>query len=307
MKRRTWGLLGGAVAIAGAATAVSIILLTGGGKPKAVAAGSPPAKTLQSALQQHPFLTPECAPVHGKVWVFPGPTRIRSDLYEMFAIKYPCRLAAQWTKRLSSKVIPVSKTGDNIQIKGPAGFDCGAWADNNGHAYAGGCQDGDRAFAWNWNVANPRVTPTRDADGHVRLTKTYGSDDLTVVRPLKRRGQYQLYVENTSGIGFIDAFTWHPPPGWTIKAISDTRGAACSLTAAGSIRCSGSVRPPSCLCTGDGGNVTIKLSVLTKRNTKTHTYGAVGAKLQLDRMTPVPFLIPGTPKEAKRAAQHRGE
>jgi hypothetical protein len=148
----------------------------------------------------------------------------------------------------------------------------------------------------------------RTAQGAIQLAKVYGSDDLTIVRPLKK-GHYQLYVENTSGIGFINAFTWYPPPGWTIKSITNITGARCSLVS-GSVACKGTVDPPKCLCLGDGGGVTVDLAVSAIARSTEHghllTRGVVGAKLELNAMTPVPFLIPGTPKEYARsiAAAH---
>jgi hypothetical protein len=269
---------------------------------------SPAPAAAASALANHVFLTPECAPLTGPRWTFPGPTKITSALYESFAIKYPCRDAVTWTKRLIQKIIPVRKDGTIIPLHGPAGFNCGAWADANGHAYAGGCQNGNVAFGWNWNVANPRVVPIQGPTGRVQLVKVYGSDDATVVRPLGG-DRFELYVENTSGIGFINSFTWSPPPGWKIKSIAKASGAACSLTG-GIVRCTGSVRPPVCLCTGSGGNVTLDLVINGKThgtaNGKPVAYGAVGAKLELTKMTPVPFLIPGTPKEAARQAKAHG-
>jgi hypothetical protein len=298
-------LLGVGAAVVVAAAVTAILLTTGGGKttPKAVGAPSP-ATTLRAALAQHAFIGSECKPINGPSWVFPGPTKITSNLYETFSIHYPCAKAQAWIRKLAAETIRVSKVGDNIAVNGPAGWDCGAWADENGHAYAGGCQNGtQQGFGWNWNVANPRVTMTPNQEGQVKLTKVYGSDDLTVVRPLGKKGRFQLYVENTSGIGFINAFTWHPPPGWTIQKLTSIKGADCALRADGTIHCNGSVRPPVCLCNGSGGNVVIDMNVSTKANTKKKTYGAVGAKLQLDKMTFVPFLIPGTPKELKAEKQ----
>jgi hypothetical protein len=266
------------------------------------------AANLASAMKQHVLLSPECAPVSGPQWTFPGPTRITSALYESFAIKYPCRDALTWTKRLIQETIPVNADGTIVRVQGPPGFNCGAWADANGHAYAGGCQDGKVAFGWNWNVANPRVVPMQGPTGQVHLIKVYGSDDSTVLRPLGG-DRFELYVENTSGIGFINSFTWSPPTRWKIKAITKASGASCSLSA-GLVHCVGSVRPPECLCSGSGGNVTLDLVIDAKTkgtmSGKPILYGAEGAFLQLTKMTPLPFLIPGTPKEATRQAKAQG-
>jgi hypothetical protein len=121
----------------------------------------------------------------------------------------------------------------------------------------------------------------------------------TIIRPLNR-GQYEVYVLNTSGIGFIDGFTWSPAPGWTITAIAKATGANCKLTGGGPT-CAGRVLPPS--CKGDGGSVTIKLDVkvnASPASAQVSSYGAVRAKLRITHMTAVPYLIPGTPSELAR-------
>jgi hypothetical protein len=111
---------------------------------------------------------------------------------------------------------------------------------------------------------------------------------------------YEIAVQNTSGIGVINSFKWSPPAGWTVQAITKTTGGRCNLQA-GTISCSGTVMPPSCLCTGDGGTVVIDVSVAAPKATgKVTSYGTVGSKTQITAYSPVPFLIPGTPKEAKR-------
>jgi hypothetical protein len=204
-----------------------------------------------------------------------------------------------WTKRLEQQKIPVFRSGKQSRIQGPSGFYCTALPDASGRAYAGGCQNGNAAFGWNWNVANSRSALVRDQSGKYHVEKLAGSDAQTIIRPLAK-GHYQVYVLNTSGIGFLNGFTWTPPPGWTITAITKTKGGSCVLDPDGKIACKGTVPPPSCLCTADGGAVTIELAVSAPSAAKAHTFGAVGAKLRITTMTPVPYLIPGTPQEAKR-------
>ena len=79
-----------------------------------------------------------------------------------------------------------------------------------GIAYAGGCQKGKQAFGWNWNVANSRQALVHGDDGSYHVVTLSGSDAETIVRPLTK-GHYQVYVLNTSGIGFVNGFTWSPP------------------------------------------------------------------------------------------------
>jgi hypothetical protein len=286
----------GAVAVA----AIAAVLLDGGHGSSRPA--TPPATALAVLTSHHQFLAPECAPVHGPRWVYPGSARISSTLYESFAISYPCRLAATWTKQMTRDVLAFSKSGNLIPINGPSGFSCGAWADASRHAYAGGCQKGNVAFGWNWNVANPQDSLMRGPDGRVQFEKTGGADTETILRPLTK-DHYEVDVENTSGIGVINGFTWSPPPGWTVTRITKTTGGKCSLLS-GVVSCSGAVQPPTCLCTGDGGNLVIDIVVSAQTRSTVHgspvIYGTSGSKLRLTAMTPVPFLIPGTPAEAAR-------
>jgi len=289
------GLVAAAVAV-GAAS--GIYLAVDGSSKERSATGTTKAAAGKSATG-HNFLAPECAPLQGPSWRYPGPAKITSTSYELFAIHYDCAAAGDWAKRLARLKIPVYRSGRSSDLRGPAGFYCTAWPDASGHAYAGGCQKGDAAFGWNWNVANSRSALVRDDSGKYRVERLSGSDAQTIIRPLAK-GHYQLYVLNTSGIGFLDGFTWTPPPGWRITAITKTTGGTCRLGTGGTISCHGRVAPPSCLCAADGGSVSVDLAVRTPSAAKGQSFGAVGAKLRITNMTPVPYLIPGTPAEAKR-------
>jgi hypothetical protein len=278
-----------------AASVTTFVVVSGG--------DSTPAGRARS-LAGHQFLYPECAPVHGTRWRYPGVARIQSDVYESFAIHYSCASAKMWTKRLARIKIPLLKTGNHTVIKGPPGFKCEAWPDAHGHAYAGGCQKGSRiAFGWNWNVANRRVALVANEVGIVHLVSLVGSDVESVIRPLTN-GHYQIEVLNTSGIGVVTGFTWSAPPSWTITAITKTSGANCKLVSVQKVLCTGRVLAPTCLCSNSGGTVKIDLAVSID-NPKPEkgppeSYGTVGAELRITAMTAVPFLIPGTPQEAKR-------
>ncbi len=225
-------------------------------------------------------------------------------MYESFAIHYSCAKAKMWTERLALLTVHVTKVGNPGKIEGPAGFACEAWPDANNHAYAGGCQAGRSvAFGWNWNVANSREVLIRDQNtGQYHMQRLSGADTETILRPLPR-GHYRIEVLNTSGIGYLTGFTWTPPPGWTIHGLSKVTGAKCTL-AAQKVTCSGTVAPPPCLCAGKGGTVKIDLAVSTPPPVRVHGkiehFGTVGAKMRITHMRAVPFLIPGTPAEAKR-------
>jgi hypothetical protein len=326
---------GVALAAAGAAT---YLLVNRSSSPASAPPAATPVSANALALRGllgHPVSAPECTPVKGPLWVYPiGPhvyslpnvvANIRSDLYEVFAINYSCKQAYAWIHKLSGLRIPVKHSGNVTVLKGPPGYYCSAWPDANGHAYAGGCQSeggggcvatkngagqqygngrgckvtgGNKAFGWNWNVANRRVVFAHDDKGVLHLVHVSGSDTNVVFRYLN--GSYQLQVLNTSGIGYLDGFTWTPSPGWKVTRIKNATGAACSLTPAGKISCKGTVQPPSCLCNGDGGSVSIDFTAAPTEKNAGYLFGGSAEQFKVTKMTPVPYLIPGTPDEAAK-------
>jgi hypothetical protein len=314
-----------------AAAGIAAYLVVGGGSSTPTAKPDP----LQG-LQGHRLLSPECTPLKGRRWIYPvGPpvaglpplvAKINSNLYEVFAINYSCKEASKWIQRLSRARIPIKKSGNETVLKGPAGYFCSAWPDATGRAYAGGCQikgggscttskyqagrpyaggrgceitGGKKAFGWNWNVANRRVVFAHDENGRLRLVHVSGADTNVIFRS-PEEGSYELQVLNTSGIGYLNGFTWTPPEGWKVTRIKNSTGAACSLTPAGKIFCSGSVGPPTCLCTGDGGSVSIKFAAAPTTKTHGFLFGGSAAQFRINKMTPVPYIIPGTPEEAAK-------
>jgi hypothetical protein len=251
-------------------------------------------------IDGHQLFKPECLPVTGRRWVYPGPQIITSTKYEMFAINYPCALAKRWTQKLLQTPVFYKKGGTETVLQGPKGYYCSAWPDKTRHAYAGGCQkkhNGNKAFGWNWNVLHRRVVFDPDENGIPRLTKLMGADAQVVLLP--KDGYYQLDVHNTTGIGSIDHFTWTPPPGWTVKEIRKTTGGACTLSANGDIDCKGKLRHPSCTCRGDGETLSVEFTAAvppdTTKNGHPLLYGSAGARLRIKEMTPVPYLVPGSP------------
>ena len=92
-------------------------------------------------------------------------------------------------------------------------------------------------------------------------------------------GIYELDVQNTSGIGYINVFTWTPPPALTVVAVTKTVGGKCSL-AGGYIQCSGKIPPPKCTCQA-GGDLTVTFTAKglepTFANGYWTYYGIVGA------------------------------
>ncbi|GEM_PF-4386615 len=123
-----------------------------------------------------------------------------------------------------------------------------------------------------------------------------GSGDAVAIVRWLAPGTYQLDVQNTSGIGYINAFHWVPPQNLTITAITSTEGGRCVLVG-GDIDCTGKMAPPACTCLA-GGELTVTFTASglnpTYANGYWTYYGMVGAYLQIDQMTPVPYHIPST-------------
>jgi hypothetical protein len=302
--------------------------------------GDSPTQTAKPAARQgfagHRLLYPECTPVEGRRWTYPfGPpvpglppllAKISSDRYEAFAINYSCEEASRWIRRLSRARIPVKRSGDATVLEGPAGYYCSAWPDAKGRAYAGGCQlkggggcsitkysagrpyaggrgcrltGGKKAFGWNWNVANRRVVFAHDENGVLHLIHLSGADANVIFRS-PGEDSYELEILNTSGIGYLNGFLWSPPEGWKVTKIEGSSGATCSLTRAGKILCTGTIRPPTCLCAADGGDVSIRFTAVPTTKSHGFLFANSPTQLRITKMTPVPYIIPGTPDEAAR-------
>jgi hypothetical protein len=123
---------------------------------------------------------------------------------------------------------------------------------------------------------------------------TSSADALSVFRSLGNH-HYQLMVSNTSAIGFINTFTWVPPPGVTIKAVTSGTG-LCHLSG-GAISCRLALRPPTCTCRGDGGTVAVSFIADVGADGNGHTYEVANGFLRIDSETPVPYIIPSSPRQ----------
>ena len=121
-----------------------------------------------------------------------------------------------------------------------------------------------------------------------------GAGDAVTVVSFLGSGRYQLDVQNTSGIGYINQFTWVPPPNLLVTAVTSSEGGKCALVG-GSIQCNGKVAPPDCTCKA-GGDLLVTFTAKgldpTFANGYWTYYGIVGAYLQIQQMTPVPYHIP---------------
>jgi hypothetical protein len=126
-----------------------------------------------------------------------------------------------------------------------------------------------------------------------------GADALTVVRSLGNN-HYQLVVSNTSAVGFINTFTWVPPPEATISAVTSTSTGHCELSG-GAISCRLALPPPTCTCNGSGGRVKIGFTANLRSSGDARTHGFFGATLRIGFETPVPYIIPSTPDQQPSA------
>lgn len=132
-------------------------------------------------------------------------------------------------------------------------------------------------------------------EGQGRSSQT---DSMTVVRFLDpSRDLYQIQIQNTSGIGYINTFNWVPPQGMTITAITSSEGGHCSLSN-GAIACTAGgkgIAPPPCTCSV-GGTMTVNFTATATQpvfaNGFWTYFGVVGSFTQIQSMTPVPYHIP---------------
>jgi hypothetical protein len=137
------------------------------------------------------------------------------------------------------------------------------------------------------------ATHTAQADPN---TLGKGSADAVSVVSWVSPGVYRLDVQNTSGIGYINAFNWVPPISLTITGVLSTEGGKCGISG-GNIACTGKVKPPDCTCEA-GGDLTVTFTAKgldpTFANGYWTYYGIVGAYLQITQMTPVPYHTPSS-------------
>jgi hypothetical protein len=60
------------------------------------------------------------------------------------------------------------------------------------------------------------------------------------------------------------------------------------------------VHPPSCLCTDDGGAVTVTFSASPTKAKAGYLFGGSPWQFKITKMTPIPYIIPGSPDEAAK-------
>lgn len=122
------------------------------------------------------------------------------------------------------------------------------------------------------SVARPEL-PVIAGGIPVDIEPTVHRNDLTMVMGvLPGRHRYRVTISNTSSLGAINSFEWYPPTGvHVVKLLGSSQG-TCTLTGLKGfggnqfpalvlypdVRCDNvDLAPPSCICQGDGGTVTI--------------------------------------------------
>jgi hypothetical protein len=280
------------LAVGLSAFAVLAALLAGcGGKkaalPPAVPANPKPAETGST----------QCPPVKGATWVYPADVKMSSDTYEAFTVGFSCATASSYIKQIVGRTLPASAAYEEQPLAGIPGFLCTAYPDKNGHAYGGSCRRGATEFGWNLNV----LFQSTDLEGDDDLADN--SDATAVLRPLGP-GAYELEIQNTSRIGYIDSFRWTPPRQLKILAITKSSRGTCKVDATGDIACAATLQPPKCLCRPSGGTITIDFTtpraVVLKIQGHTVNPGILGARLQIVAMTPIHYLVAATLEQERQ-------
>jgi hypothetical protein len=162
-------------------------------------------------------------------------------------------------------------------------------------------------------IPDPLAPIKIDPDSMIRS----GTDVQTVLTKLPN-DRYLLDVLNTSGIGFINSFHWYPPAGITIGKVVSSSVGNCELTgtsgSGGSlfpgvvlnpeINCQGiSLKPPTCTCSGDGGQLKILFSVVKG----TATGGLMAGSVRISTGTPVLRIIPSSVQNPDEAYCAKGQ
>jgi hypothetical protein len=106
---------------------------------------------------------------------------------------------------------------------------------------------------------------------------------------------WQLVIQNTSRVGYIDSIYWKPPPGATITSVTSSSRGSCSLASDGEISCEGlNLKPPTCTCL-PGGTATVNFVMTEPNNYRgggRSTVGIENSGLEIVEMRPILGNIP---------------
>ena len=137
--------------------------------------------------------------------------------------------------------------------------------------------------------------PPLDATEQDPDAGTRTGDDLSTVTRSLGADRYQVVITNVSHVGFVNAFTWAPPPAMTITALTEDGNGRCELSRR-LISCRLALHPPTCTCKGDGGTLTLGFKARWKRSVGANTASQPAeGYINITSVTPVPYLIPSTP------------
>ena len=113
--------------------------------------------------------------------------------------------------------------------------------------------------------------------------------NASVIR--RGEGRFRVLVQNTSQIGFINAFDWLPPPGVKITSVGSTSVGHCDLHD-NTVSCRATLRPPKCTCL-PGGSMTFDFTAkIVRADVPDASTGFYDANVIVRSMTPVPYIIP---------------
>jgi hypothetical protein len=162
----------------------------------------------------------------------------------------------------------------------------------------GGGASAPKADAWKSLPFKPnQVVNNGDPDSEAEG----GSDGITTVSALGHN-RFQVTVQNDSALGTINSFTWVPPRGLRVTAVTSSSTGSCRLDA-GNIVCRATLTAPKCTCV-PGGEITIRFEGVLPTVTSTlggtkHpvTTGLQYGSLHVDSVTPVPYIIPTSSSE----------
>jgi hypothetical protein len=132
------------------------------------------------------------------------------------------------------------------------------------------------------------VSGAADPDSDARQ----GQDLTTVLSQGAGSRSYRVTVSNVSGIGFVNALDWRPPGGMKVVRVTGSSAGRCTLTGGADprITCAGlRLRPPTCTCRGDGGEVVISFVADRPR-------GMLAGASAIVSATPVLKIIPAYPQ-----------
>jgi hypothetical protein len=104
---------------------------------------------------------------------------------------------------------------------------------------------------------------------------------------------YRVTVSNISSIGFVNALDWRPPSGMRLVRITGSSAGHCRLAAGTDprITCAGlRLKPPTCTCRGDGGELVISFVADSK------VPGLLAGASAIVSASPVLNVIPAYPQ-----------